>query len=228
MLYPREDRANNRLLFGCRNCSFVEEAASQCVFRNVLSSAAEETAGVTTDVGSDPTASNILIRLDCITTIKLTPSQYKASKYYQVDLKEAKRRRKYGDPLGEYEIGAVGEIYSDEMRPTRNNILRKRREEKMMRDLIEAQNAVNAIGGGGSSSGGVSLDELEFLGSNVIGTPQQSSPPPQLPSVLEAKRSHLRMLPRHRQSGAQPAGPSSAPKGQENENRLPSQDPPRY
>ncbi|KAF3915439.1 hypothetical protein AA313_de0210210 [Arthrobotrys entomopaga] len=55
MLYPREDRARNRLLFGCRNCNFVEEATSQCVFRNVLSSAAEETAGVTTDVGSDPT-----------------------------------------------------------------------------------------------------------------------------------------------------------------------------
>ncbi|KAF3913635.1 hypothetical protein ABW21_db0204028 [Orbilia brochopaga] len=55
MLYPREDRAQNRLLFACRNCNFVEEATSQCVFRNVLSSVAEETAGVTTDVGSDPT-----------------------------------------------------------------------------------------------------------------------------------------------------------------------------
>ncbi|KAK6501555.1 DNA-directed RNA polymerase II core subunit rpb9 [Arthrobotrys musiformis] len=55
MLYPKESREHRRLIYVCRNCGFEDEAASQCVFRNVLSSVAEETAGVTTDVGSDPT-----------------------------------------------------------------------------------------------------------------------------------------------------------------------------
>lgn len=55
MLYPKEDPDTHRLQFACRTCQFSEEATSSCVFRNVLNNAVGETAGVTQDVGSDPT-----------------------------------------------------------------------------------------------------------------------------------------------------------------------------
>jgi DNA-directed RNA polymerase II subunit RPB9 len=55
MLYPKEDPDTHRLQFACRTCQYSEEAASSCVFRNVLNNAVGETAGVTQDVGSDPT-----------------------------------------------------------------------------------------------------------------------------------------------------------------------------
>ncbi|KZF21569.1 DNA directed RNA polymerase II 15 kDa subunit [Xylona heveae TC161] len=55
MLYPKEDRLSNTLMFACRTCQFSEPATSSCVFRNNLSTNVAETAGVTTDVGSDPT-----------------------------------------------------------------------------------------------------------------------------------------------------------------------------
>ena len=55
MLYPKEDPDTHRLQFACRTCQYSEEAASSCVFRNILNNAVGETAGVTQDVGSDPT-----------------------------------------------------------------------------------------------------------------------------------------------------------------------------
>lgn len=55
MLYPKEDEDAHKLQFTCRTCQYTEEAVSTCVFRNVLNNAAGETAGVTQDVGSDPT-----------------------------------------------------------------------------------------------------------------------------------------------------------------------------
>ncbi|ROT38144.1 hypothetical protein SODALDRAFT_333908 [Sodiomyces alkalinus F11] len=55
MLYPKEDEETHRLQFTCRTCHFTEQATSTCVFRNVMNNAAGETAGVTQDVGSDPT-----------------------------------------------------------------------------------------------------------------------------------------------------------------------------
>ncbi|KFY17744.1 hypothetical protein V492_00412 [Pseudogymnoascus sp. VKM F-4246] len=55
MLYPKEDNDTRRLQFACRTCQYSEEAISSCVFRNVLNNAVGETAGVTQDVGSDPT-----------------------------------------------------------------------------------------------------------------------------------------------------------------------------
>lgn len=55
MLYPKEDRINNKLMFACRTCQYSEEAASACVFRNSIYNIIGETAGVTQDVGSDPT-----------------------------------------------------------------------------------------------------------------------------------------------------------------------------
>ena len=55
MLYPKEDRLNNTLMFACRTCQFSEPAPSSCVYRNTLYNTVGETAGVTQDVGSDPT-----------------------------------------------------------------------------------------------------------------------------------------------------------------------------
>ena len=55
MLYPKEDLNNKKLMFACRTCQFSEEASSSCVFRNNLYNTVGETAGVTQDVGSDPT-----------------------------------------------------------------------------------------------------------------------------------------------------------------------------
>ncbi|KAK2743047.1 hypothetical protein FQN57_005003 [Myotisia sp. PD_48] len=55
LLYPKEDRATNTLVFACRTCHVGEPASSYCVFQNRLHSQVGETAGVTQDVGSDPT-----------------------------------------------------------------------------------------------------------------------------------------------------------------------------
>ena len=55
MLYPKEDRMTSKLMFACRTCQFSEEATSSCVFRNNLYNTVGETAGVTQDVGTDPT-----------------------------------------------------------------------------------------------------------------------------------------------------------------------------
>jgi hypothetical protein len=60
MLYPKEDRQNNVLMFACRTCQFSEPAASSCVFRNNLYNTVGETAGVTQDVGSDPTVGHAI------------------------------------------------------------------------------------------------------------------------------------------------------------------------
>ncbi|WDK16397.1 DNA directed RNA polymerase II 15 kDa [Colletotrichum graminicola] len=69
MLYPKEDEETHRLQFTCRTCQFTEEAQSTCVFRNIMNNAAGETAGVTQDVGSDPTvgdSQSILAPVVCI------------------------------------------------------------------------------------------------------------------------------------------------------------------
>jgi hypothetical protein len=55
MLYPKEDPTDNTLDFACRTCSFSEKAATSCVFRNELRNTVGETAGITQDVGQDPT-----------------------------------------------------------------------------------------------------------------------------------------------------------------------------
>ncbi|KAH8205790.1 hypothetical protein TruAng_000066 [Truncatella angustata] len=58
MLYPKEDPDSHKLQFTCRTCQYTEEATSTCVFRNIMNNAVGETAGVTQDVGSDPTVSS--------------------------------------------------------------------------------------------------------------------------------------------------------------------------
>jgi len=55
LLFPREDRNDNKLLFACRTCSFAEEAPSSCVMRHEIASTVGDTAGVTAEVGQDPT-----------------------------------------------------------------------------------------------------------------------------------------------------------------------------
>ena len=42
-------------MFACKTCQYSEKATSACVYRNNLDTSIGETAGVTTDVGSDPT-----------------------------------------------------------------------------------------------------------------------------------------------------------------------------
>ena len=55
LLYPLEDKQANQLMFYCRACSYSEPSTSSCVYRNDLSNTVGETAGITQDVGSDPT-----------------------------------------------------------------------------------------------------------------------------------------------------------------------------
>lgn len=55
LLYPKEDRATNQLMYTCRTCHVGEPATSYCVYQNKLNSQVGDTAGVTQDVGSDPT-----------------------------------------------------------------------------------------------------------------------------------------------------------------------------
>lgn len=55
LLYPREDKTNSTLTFFCRTCFQAEPAATSCVYRNEISRNVGETAGITQDVGSDPT-----------------------------------------------------------------------------------------------------------------------------------------------------------------------------
>ncbi|KAJ5485488.1 hypothetical protein N7539_005476, partial [Penicillium diatomitis] len=55
LLYPKEDRHTNQLMFTCRTCHVGEPATSHCVYQNKLNSQVGDTAGVTQDVASDPT-----------------------------------------------------------------------------------------------------------------------------------------------------------------------------
>lgn len=66
MLYPKEDRNTNKLMFACRTCQFSEEAQSSCVFRNNMYNTVGETAGVTQDVGSDPTVGDPSVSVCCL------------------------------------------------------------------------------------------------------------------------------------------------------------------
>lgn len=59
MLYPKEDKQTTKLMFACRTCQYSEEAQSSCVFRNNMYNTVGETAGVTQDVGSDPTVCDL-------------------------------------------------------------------------------------------------------------------------------------------------------------------------
>lgn len=55
MLYPKEDRQNNILMFACRTCQFSEPAEAACIYRNSLKETIAETPGNVQDVAQDPT-----------------------------------------------------------------------------------------------------------------------------------------------------------------------------
>lgn len=55
MLYPKEDKMNDTLMFACRTCQYSEEATASCIFRNMLKENVQETAGNVDDVAQDPT-----------------------------------------------------------------------------------------------------------------------------------------------------------------------------
>ena len=55
LLFPQEDKENNRLMFACRTCAFSEQAPSACVMRHDIASTVGDTAGITQDVAQDPT-----------------------------------------------------------------------------------------------------------------------------------------------------------------------------
>lgn len=55
MLYPKEDKINNALMFACRMCPFAVEAEATCTYRNALKEEIAETAGNVEDVAQDPT-----------------------------------------------------------------------------------------------------------------------------------------------------------------------------
>ena len=58
MLYPKEDRTSNTLLFACRTCDYAENAGASCIYRNSLKETIAETPGNVQDVAQDPTVGN--------------------------------------------------------------------------------------------------------------------------------------------------------------------------
>ncbi|KAK7427180.1 hypothetical protein QQZ08_006293 [Neonectria magnoliae] len=92
MLYPKEDADAHKLQFTCRTCQYTEEAQSTCVFRNALNTSAGETAGVTQDVGSDPTVSELppVICLGCGTVIYCNTCEEPGAEMMVISSKEPK------------------------------------------------------------------------------------------------------------------------------------------
>lgn len=63
MLYPQADNESKQLLYSCRNCPYSERADNPLVYHHRLESDLSETAGVTNDIGSDPTLVSGLLRM---------------------------------------------------------------------------------------------------------------------------------------------------------------------
>jgi hypothetical protein len=64
LLYPREDRETSELIYQCRNCNWPMVVGPSCTYRNEVASSISETAGVVTDVASDPTVRHA--QLSCL------------------------------------------------------------------------------------------------------------------------------------------------------------------
>ena len=62
MLYPKEDRTTNTLLFACRTCNYAENAGASCIYRNSLKETIAETPGNVQDVAQDPTVGSSKFR----------------------------------------------------------------------------------------------------------------------------------------------------------------------
>lgn len=103
MLYPKEDEDAHKLQFTCRTCQYTEEAQSTCVFRNVLNNSAGETAGVTQDVGSDPTVSDVplVLCLGCGCLIFCDTCGGMATDMAAAKVQPKKKEKKDDDSFGE-------------------------------------------------------------------------------------------------------------------------------
>ncbi|CAG8535552.1 5170_t:CDS:2 [Ambispora leptoticha] len=55
MLYPKEDKEERILTYACRNCEYQEPAENQCVYKNDLDNAMEQTTSEIKDLAADPT-----------------------------------------------------------------------------------------------------------------------------------------------------------------------------
>ncbi|EEP75954.1 predicted protein [Uncinocarpus reesii 1704] len=88
LLYPKEDRTTNTLMFSCRTCHVGEPATSHCVFQNKLNSQVGDTAGVTQDVASDPTVGLPFCTL-CGEQITFEQSDQSGDDECQMDLEQA-------------------------------------------------------------------------------------------------------------------------------------------
>ena len=54
LLYPKEDRARNKLVYVCRNCDYTVDSESSCVYRHHITHSALETTTILADVTTDP------------------------------------------------------------------------------------------------------------------------------------------------------------------------------
>ena len=55
MLYPKEDKANKRLLFACRHCAYSHPAPTTLVYSNSLTTTAISSLHITPELTLDPT-----------------------------------------------------------------------------------------------------------------------------------------------------------------------------
>uniref|UniRef100_A0A7N0UF62 DNA-directed RNA polymerase subunit n=1 Tax=Kalanchoe fedtschenkoi TaxID=63787 RepID=A0A7N0UF62_KALFE len=55
ILYPKEDKEQKILLYGCRNCDHQEIASDNCVYRNQIHHSERDQTQILQDVASDPT-----------------------------------------------------------------------------------------------------------------------------------------------------------------------------
>ena len=55
LLYPKEDRERQKLVYVCRNCDYLIDADSDCVYRNSIAHTSDEVTAVIQDVRTDLT-----------------------------------------------------------------------------------------------------------------------------------------------------------------------------
>uniref|UniRef100_A0A8C0AMR5 DNA-directed RNA polymerase II subunit RPB9-like zinc ribbon domain-containing protein n=1 Tax=Buteo japonicus TaxID=224669 RepID=A0A8C0AMR5_9AVES len=54
MLYPKEDKENQILLYTCCNCNYQQEADNSCIYVNKITHKADELTQIIADVSQDP------------------------------------------------------------------------------------------------------------------------------------------------------------------------------
>ncbi|CAG8671110.1 4164_t:CDS:2 [Dentiscutata erythropus] len=54
LLYPKEDKETQRLLYACRNCIYQEETKNYCVYRNEISNIISDKTTIIKDLAADP------------------------------------------------------------------------------------------------------------------------------------------------------------------------------